>query len=311
MIQDLFCNIYTSIKDRNAFLKRIRFYSLLRWNTRRTANIILPLAFRLCPSRQQLSDHRSPRLIVSLTTFPARIDKLWLVIECLFRQTVVPDRIILWLSKDQFASLDILPAQLLRYRNRGLDIRLVDGDIRSHKKYAYAFAEFPDDIIITVDDDVFYPSYTLQSLCTSHAQHPSDAIANVAHRIRYDAQGTILPYNEWKHNITHTDYAEHIFQVGVGGVLYPPHGTFEAVTDTRIAYDCCPCGDDIWLYAMCRLKGTTVRTSVTSFFPLPVINRNNQELSTDNLADGNDKQIRRLTDYCLTHWGRNPFEQQI
>ena len=309
MIQDWFCDIYSSIKDKNTFLKRIRFYSLLRWLTRQTANIILPLAFRLYPSKNQLSDQRSPRLIVSLTTFPARIEKLWLVIECLFRQAVLPDKIILWLSQEQFASIQSLPAQLLKYQKKGLDIRLVEGDIRSHKKYAYAFKQYPEDIIITIDDDVFYPSYMIQSLCASHGQYPHDTIANVAHQICYTPQGEVLPYNEWKHNTTQSHCSEHIFQVGVGGVLYPPHCTIKEVIDTRLAFSTCPCGDDIWLYAMCRLKGTMIRTSDSPFFPLPIINRYNKELSTDNLANGNDIQIRQLMNYSLTTWGRNPFEQ--
>lgn len=311
MIQDWFCDIYTSIKDRNSFLKRIRFYSMLRWMTRQTANIVLPLAFRLCPSKQHLSDQRTPRLIVSLTTFPARIDKLWLVIECMFRQTVLPDKIILWLSKEQFPSMASVPARLKSYQSKGLDIRLMDGDIRSHKKYTYAFTEYPDDIIITVDDDVFYPSYTLQSLCASHDMHPTDTIANVAHRIRYTSQGELCAYSKWDHNMDTTDDADHIFQVGVGGVLYPPHCTDEKVTDILLAYTLCPCGDDIWLYAMCRLKGTTIRTSCHPFFPLPILNRHNRELSTGNLANGNDIQIRQLIHYCLSQEGRNPFAKQI
>ena len=41
-------------------------------------------------------------VIVSLTTFPARISTVWITIETIFRQEVMPDRIVLWLAKEQF-----------------------------------------------------------------------------------------------------------------------------------------------------------------------------------------------------------------
>ena len=44
---DFFCRVYASILDRNLFLKKIRFYSLLRVIVRVMGNIILPVHFRL------------------------------------------------------------------------------------------------------------------------------------------------------------------------------------------------------------------------------------------------------------------------
>ena len=44
----------------------------------------------------------------------------------------------------------------LDQQKRGLTIRFCE-DLKAHKKYYYAFKEYPDDIVITVDDDVIYP----------------------------------------------------------------------------------------------------------------------------------------------------------
>lgn len=307
MIQDVFCNIYTSIKNRNRFLGKIRFYSLLRWLTRRTANSILPVSFKIFPSKTKLVANHQPQIIVSLTTFPARIDRLWLVIECIFRQTVLPDKIIIWLSNEQFKSIDVLPKSLLKYINRGLDIRFVEEDIRSHKKYAYTIQEYPDAMIITIDDDIFYPSYTLQRLIDTHSVYPKDIIANVAHQISYSPQGELLPYNKWRHNILLNNCADNIFQVGVGGVLYPPMSLHEDVKDIQTAIRLCPTGDDIWLYVMGRLKGTSIRSSKATFFPLPIHIRYAATLCANNLSGGNDKQIEQTIDYCIRTYNKNPF----
>ena len=53
------------------------------------------------------------------------------------------------------------------------EIRLVPGDIRSHKKYLYAIMEFPEDTIITVDDDVYYNSQMIEILVNTSIKYPN------------------------------------------------------------------------------------------------------------------------------------------
>mgnify|MGYP000808865909 FL=1 len=99
---------------------------------------------------------REQKIIVSLTSFPKRIDTLWITVETLLRQSMKPDEIILWLAEEQFNGIDSLPKALLEQQKRGLTIRFCD-DLRSHKKYYYTMQEYPRDIVILVDDDMFYP----------------------------------------------------------------------------------------------------------------------------------------------------------
>ena len=307
---DLFCNIYSSVQDKNLFLRRIRFYSVLRAIIRLAANIVLPIYLIVSSHNKNYSiapSKNKTHIIVSLTSFPARIQKIWMVIETLLRQTVRPDRIILWLSKEQFDSFNQLPKQLVQLQNRGLEIIFVDGNIRSHKKYVYAMSNYLEDIIITVDDDIFYPTYVVKRLIETHISHPKDVITNIAHRIRFDSSKNLLPYNLWEQNIMIPNYAEMVFQVGVGGVLYPPHCVHKDICNTELSLKYCPFGDDIWLFAMCRLNGTVIRTSTATYTPLPIINRNDYSLSKDNLQGRNDQQILQLIKYCIDNYNQNPF----
>lgn len=80
-----------------------------------------------------VSNYGGGKIIVSLTSFPARINNVWLVVECMLRQTVHADKIILWLSKDQFPSDDCIPFSLKKRISDVFEIRMVSGDIRSHK----------------------------------------------------------------------------------------------------------------------------------------------------------------------------------
>ena len=80
----------------------------------------------------------APKMIVSFTSFPARIHVVYKTLSSIYEQTMLPDKVILWLAKPQFPNLDAdLPESLLAYKKLGLEIRWVDEDIRPHKKYYY------------------------------------------------------------------------------------------------------------------------------------------------------------------------------
>lgn len=88
-------------------------------------------------------------VIVSLTTFPARINKVYITIETIFQQETLPNRIILWLANKQFPrGLYALPQRLLNMQQKGLEIRFCE-DIRSYKKYYYSIKNNPVDVIGT------------------------------------------------------------------------------------------------------------------------------------------------------------------
>src|SRR5690606_12332292 len=135
--------------------------------------------------------------IVTLTSYPARINDVWISIESIFRQIRKPDRVILWLAHDQFPERD-LPESLIQLQGRGLDIRYCE-DIRSHKKYYYTMQAYPTDIVITIDDDTYYPANTISCLMEMHQQYPDSIVANRAHLMNYKGD-TLLPYHTWPRN---------------------------------------------------------------------------------------------------------------
>jgi hypothetical protein len=247
-----------------------------------------------------------PELIVSLTSFPARIGRLWLVIECLLRQSKKPDRIMLWLSKDQFPSLDVLPQSLLSRRSCGLEIRLVESDIRSHKKWFYCFTEFPNASIVIVDDDVFYPKDLLRSLVTVSAANPKRVVANVAHRIGYSDR-QIKPYTEWSPVTTCTEGFD-VFPVGVGGVLYPPSSLHKAAFDIQKVVETCPTADDIWLKACTSINDVPAITTGFKAGYIPILFKNRVALNQINVSGGaNDEQLAATDSMMRRTCGVSPW----
>ena len=130
----------------------VRLLSPARYLVRCSADFFIPRWFHRHPAK--ISD-RTCDVVVSFTSFPARINEVWQVVECMLRQTVRPMKVILWLSELQFQSKDQIPNKLRQYENELFEIRLVNGDIRSHKKYLYVCREFPNNNVLLIDDDVY------------------------------------------------------------------------------------------------------------------------------------------------------------
>src|SRR5690606_36814041 len=141
MVVDYLDKFYSSFRNLN------KVHSLFRFLTREFVNLFMPIYFKINKIDYQLN--KRDVIIVSFTTFPVRIGKIWLVIECRLRQTLLASKILIWLSKEQFPILKKdLPHNLAFFMKKGLrHFRFVDENIRSHKKYFYVFQRFPNDII--------------------------------------------------------------------------------------------------------------------------------------------------------------------
>lgn len=253
----------------------------------------LPSYFERHPA--DINRKRNENVIVSLTSFPARIGFVHLTIESLLRQTVLPNHIFLWLSKEQFPSENTIPANLKDLQNDIFQIRLVDGDIRSHKKYYYAMSEYPDSIVITTDDDIIYPPNIIKTLLTTSDKYPSCIIANVARTISYNG---CYPeeYSHWR--IAKALSRTNNVQIGAGCVLYPSHSLYKDCLDLELSQRLAPTVDDLWLNAMARLQGTDVIKTTFKQALLPVIIPKDEKLTTINVqGNRNDEQLKSIREY--------------
>lgn len=309
---DYFDKLYASIINTNQFLTRNRYYSALRFFIREIANKILPVYFYFTKNKKCFSlgipQNRKIPIIVSLTSFPNRIFKVWLVIESILRQTEKPDQIILWLSKEQFGSIESLPQRLLKQQERGLVIVLKEGDLRSHKKYFYTLQEFPKAIMITLDDDIFYPSNTLSELFKWHHKFPNSIIARYGLKIKL-TNNDLAPYKEWEENYQQESPDFNVFFGSGGGTLFPPNSLSKEALNSHIFTTICMNADDVWLNTMCRLKKTKIyKINHNRCSLLPVLNQNNITLSRRNVQENlNDRQLRGVRKYFIINKNTDPY----
>ncbi len=203
---------------------------------------------------------RPANLTVSLTTIPYRIAQVHLTIESIFRQSIPADRVVLWLERDNFSEQS-LPAALRKQRRRGLEIRYCE-DLRSYKKLIPSLLEYPNDVIVTCDDDVFYPRRWLERLYQSWQAHPQDICCHRAHVIKFQGSGALAPYRDWQYDIRDVGgSSDLLFPTGIGGVLYYPgcFGSDGEVLKSEQFRRLSPNADDVWFKAMALRAGTKSR----------------------------------------------------
>ncbi len=199
---------------------------------------------------------RSPRIIVSLTSYPGRIKVVPETIDSLLRQNLKPDAVVLWLGIEKFPNRDKdLPDKLLRYKKHGLEIRWCN-DVRSYTKLVPALQTFPDDIIVTVDDDVIYQEDWLEKLYAAHIQYPEEILCHHAFSPQFDKNNEIVKLNIRKSPAILAP-CEHA--AGIGGVLYPPHSLHSDTTNKELFMKLAPHNDDMWFWAMAHLQNTPIR----------------------------------------------------
>lgn len=244
-------------------------------------------------SQDHYADHS---IVVSLTSYGRRIHEVALAIESLMQQTMKANRIVLWLS-DKIADRP-LPAVLVMQQRRGLEIKYCK-DIRSYTKLIPQLKISPDDAIITADDDILYDYDVLERLITAYLHLPNTIHCCRVREMLLDANGSLLPYNQWNLKSLSTGINRRYFLTGVGGVLYPPHCFDQEVFNESVFMNICPDADDVWFTAMALKKGTPInkvftrnvlgQDYITNPHPLE------PGLSEKNVGQsGNDRQIRAV-----------------
>lgn len=304
-IQDLFISYYDYRPFKNSLLNKVCGNATKIGAC--VGQYILPLWFKAFPC-WKISNSQKENVVVCLTSFPRRIGVVWLVIECLMRQSIHASCIVLYLSKKQFTE-NTLPKRLQEYQRRGiLKIRLVDEDIRSHKKYWYAISEYPGMSIITVDDDIIYSSDTIKDLVEGSKKNPGSVISRYSSKICYDLNGDVLPYSEWKGYLHVGDKGKNIFFGSGGGTLFPAGCLNEANQPYEIIKTVCPLADDIWLNAYIRYNGfDVVCVHRNAGVPEWHIEHNQKLCYVNGELKCNDVQLFDVIRYFEEKYSSNPF----
>lgn len=194
-------------------------------------------------------------ITVSLTTYGKRINYVADSIKSIMRNTLKPNRIVLWLAEDEFKN-ETIPESLKTLIPKGLTIKYCE-DIKSYKKIIPSLKEYPNDVIITIDDDIIYNSDFLAGLIEEFQKYSdnykdSPIIAYRCNKLIVKGKTVELGPHAVKGD------TKNIYMQTGGGVLIPPHSFTNEVFNKNVFWDICQTGDEIWLTSMAILNHKTI-----------------------------------------------------
>lgn len=230
------------------------------------------------------------QFIVNLTSFGKRLDNTAPhAIQSLLDQIEKPDRILLWLSEGTK-----VPISLTELEKEGLEIRFCS-DFKSYNKLVPALLEYPKDVLITADDDVYYPINWFEKTKISYGNNPNHIHVNRAHEITLENEVELQPYRNWRFCVTDFNDERCIFPTGVGGILYPPNSLHPEAINSSMFLSLAPKGDDIWFWAMARLQGTKYTMVKNGLNDLNNIDPSDKGMYIENIYyRGNDHQLLKV-----------------
>lgn len=234
--------------------------------------------------------NKKEKIIVSLTSYPDRIGIVNQAIETLLNQTYKADKVVLWLAKEQFPNREEeLPEELLRLKNRGLEIEWCN-DIKSYKKLIPALKKYPNDVIVTADDDLLYDKHWLEALVNAYKKHPNFLNVHRCHYISFVKPLYKICYDYF----SNVKPCYNLFCTTGGGILYPPHLFTEEVFKENIFMKLAPTSDDIWFWAMTVLQGIKIRVVKNNIQDLEYIEGTQEECLWKFNEREADKQLNDI-----------------
>ena len=159
---------------------------------------------------------------ISFTTIPSRINKIKKTVDSLLNQSLLPDKIYIWLPKKPLRDKTVIK-EVPEFLNHDLiEVKFVE-DLGSATKLLPALKEFKGQNcnIVTVDDDVYYPKNWLKTLLAYEKNNPNVVIGY---------RGRVLSPSDFNYNKTKL-YTSHTIDkpinvdiiTGTWGALYKPN----------------------------------------------------------------------------------------
>lgn len=112
------------------------------------------------------------QIIVSLTTWSARIRNIPAVLDSIYSQSLLPDKVVLNLAYDEVVP-DEVQAYIVAHK---IEVHRTK-DTKVYKKLFPTLIRYPQACVINIDDDFIYPSGMIEDFMKIHAKYPNNPIS--------------------------------------------------------------------------------------------------------------------------------------
>lgn len=207
-------------------------------------------------------------VIISMASYPARIEYVYGVWASILKQECIEKcHCVLSLEIPEFPNKEKdLPSNLIELvRSKKLEILWHPTHIRSHKKYITPLSKYPDNPLLTIDDDIIREQGWLKRFFDMHEKYPNDILA---YSIAYwwDQTGTIHRFKDiiGVRNRGFSGIPNLIYNTAKpssgAGTFYPAHTfTDPRFFDESLFMSLSPSSDETWAYCFNVIEDRTIR----------------------------------------------------
>lgn len=192
------------------------------------------------------------KVIVSMTTIPVRKVRLIENLPSLLGQSYYFDKLVINVD-DNLSEDDYKFYHTLTEIDSRIEINKSESKWRSCNKLLPTIKMYPEDIIITVDDDIYYPVHCVKYLVEQYMITPDCVIAHEVNPIEIDENGFITYKNMTDIKLKQVQWGKYLSNC----CLFPPH-----IFDGSDVFDydkmmSCTHGthDELWFWVNSLLNG--------------------------------------------------------
>jgi len=212
---------------------------------------------------------QTEHIVVSMTTWSARIINIPTVLDSIFGQTLKPSTVVLNLSCNE-----TIPDNVDYYlHKRNVIVNRVN-DTKVYKKLFPTLCMFPDACVINIDDDFIYPENMIKDFMTIHTRCPNRPISGNR--------------QEYMYLNCHCGCASLTKRAFFGK-------SFELLDDEVMAY--CPSDDLVYTYLLAKEGKYYIRTANEYFINMPSIN------SIESYSESFEWPLERTWEYLTNRFG--------
>jgi hypothetical protein len=271
-----------------------------------------------------LFSEQKSTIIVSLTTISSRLRHIHLVIESLLAQDFQSGTFVIRLNLSKEAYLlddgcSELTRELLLLSKNNNDRFFIDyeentGPYRKlipvlNEVYKKAHADFVNTLIVTADDDTYYPSWWLQKLYNYYQKH--QCIVGFRGRSMVFKNQQPISYKKWSKNITENPSLLNV-ATGKDGILYSPLHLHPNVRNINAAIQYAAKADDLWIKAhslLANIPSFIIHTTLEEEFPSVTGKEPEKSLYRSfNERGGNDDALFSIEQYLLLSKGISLYQ---
>jgi hypothetical protein len=155
-------------------------------------------------------------VVLSLTSYSPRFRYLLKTLKCLILQDHPNFKIVVNLAVSDF---DSMPRNLKRFRKFDVEFKPIEKDLKVFMKLLPTLENYPNSIIVTADDDIYYGKKWLSTLVEISSDNPDCIIGYRAIHVPNDLLTS--SYRDWPSPEFFMKSSDSLLLTGVAGILYP------------------------------------------------------------------------------------------